>query len=169
MTETEEQELKPMAFEDLTTDFIMSQEWRCNNPNYDGIFIDYPSVMLGYVTECRILTPNHHFKYPEVSQELCERICEEHNQNLHRAVPQWSQKPPTKDGWYWVKKKPLGSSYIIPEDIVYIIEEPNGKLLVLETGMEKTKTTALKQFCRSHHVWWLAIETPPLPGEEGAK
>ena len=169
MITEKEQELKPMEFENLTADYMMSQEWYCDDPMYNGAHIKYYSALFGRVVKCGILSPNPNFKYPEVFQKFCERICEEHNQNLQPPAPRWSQEPPTEGGWYWVKKEPLGSSYIIPKDIVYIIEEPNGKLLVLETGMEKTKTTVLKQFCRSHHVWWLAIETPPLPGEEGAK
>ena len=173
MTETKEQELKPMEFKDLTADYILSQEWRCNNPNYGGIFIDYPSAMVGRVTECLVLSPNHHFKYPEVYQEFCERICEKHNQNLHQSAPQWSQEPPTEEGWYFVGDE---------RTLMRITRSENGDLRVRNTRYVEIDPPTVDAFIKQweyeqwlrtkkivHCYWYKVGSPPPLPTEGRAE
>ena len=167
MITKKEKELKPMEFKDLTSDFIMSQMWRCDNPDYGGVFIDYPSAMLGRVTECGILSPNSNFKYPEVYQRLCERICEEHNENLRRIAPQWSQEPPTEKGLYWLFYK---DKRVLVE-IYYdgYMNECGLYVKNLAAGWSSFSHRLDTFVCNEPHLQWCKVVPPPLPTEGRAE
>jgi len=62
-------------------DAIMSQIWYYDDPMFNGIYIMYTNDD-GDDVKCGILSPNPNFKYPEVYQGLCKRICDEHNRCL---------------------------------------------------------------------------------------
>jgi hypothetical protein len=167
MTETKEQELNPMEFKDLTADYIMSQEWYCDDPDYGGVFINYHSATFGRVVKCGILSPNSNFKYPEVYQRLCERICEEHNENLRRTAPQWSQEPPDAQGQYWVSLDPANPRLTEP-CLVRIFRYDN----VLRLRNWYDSSVELTLFCKRHpNAQWCRIDTPepPLPTEGRAE
>ena len=77
----------------------------------------------------------------------------------HRAAPQWSQEPPTEEGWYWVKKIPKNSGVIYPEDIVYV-SDAGGKFYVLQLGV--LRSVSFHHFCHAfQEVLWCKIDAPP--------
>ena len=78
---------------DFTADFVMSQTWKClDNPVMDGVYITYYDDLFEKETDCIILQPNSNFQYPDVYQEICKRICEEHNKHLQSSIEQEETK-----------------------------------------------------------------------------
>ena len=140
MTETKEQELKPCPF--------------CGSRNI--------RIVTHMSTRCFVACN-------ECSAQT--HMCLEKSSAIdvwnHRTAPQWSQEPPTEEGWYWVKKIPRNSGVCYPEDIVYV-SDAGGKFYVLQLGV--LRSVSFHHFCHAfQEVLWSKIdEPPPLPGEEGA-
>ena len=157
MITKKEQELKPMEFADLTADYIMSQEWRCDNNSSAVRMNDCNSV---------VLCPNHLFT-TDVVKELCERICEEHNQNLHRNAPQWSQEPPTEKGLYWLFYE--GKRVLV--EIYYdgYVNECGLYVKTLAAGWSGFSHRLDTFVCNEPHLQWCKVTPPPLPTEGRAE
>ena len=174
MTETKEQELKPMEFADLTADYIMSQEWHCDDPDYGGVYIKYHAAGFGRVMDCFIFSPNSNFKYPEVYQRFCERICEEHNQNLHRAAPQWSTEMPTEEGYYFfgdehtllhIKRLQNTGDLRVLNTRYVILDPPTVDAFIEQWKFEQWHRTKKIVAC----YWYKVGSLPPLPTEGRAE
>ena len=83
-----------MRFDELMADTIMSHTWKCcGNPHMNGIYITYYCDDSGENVDCGILQPNPNFKYPDVYNELCKRICEEHNKHLQNNTEKERKEP----------------------------------------------------------------------------